>query len=574
MPESTMDVDLSGASVSDSEGCGGGSSSTHSSSQAAMSSGNKLKRSSSAPMINQLVLQGPVSNPPLTSASREGVLGDTQGTQPRVRRFSASFGPVSPLSPGSSRGSGPLRVCQLRVEEGMDVVNREAAHERTVQSTLQITDCLSQSWEDLTLTEDIGRPKPHTIPGSVPTSISTPISVSTNVNTNTSGATLNTTSIRRDFTDPLHLTIVPTVLPLTGCGASPTRGVGRQCFSPSLQQHVRNMSFCPSPSPTKKTFATRRSLSPIALRPSPLGAGLKRKWDVDDRCEPFVTPNKRMSSCAPDRCIGGLLITQPHSVGSLDNSPTPGGPGSLGSVGTPESVCSSESPGLSSQAYSPVEAGVHTPEAPPHLFKPVSPALSTEHTSAFGSQQENDRFVSQNHSSFDNRERNRSFSGPDLSEEFRSGVARDRFLTRDHNDRFSGQEHGGQYQDSCSPRSQFLPQVQNVGFSNQDHSSRREHYGPRGVASYETSQDHISRREHYGPRDVASYETSQDHISRREHYGPRGVASYDTETKSLDASDTSSSSDAMVTDDVPSSDTKSYQEMDLSDPITQPPVNI
>ncbi|KAG7154402.1 protein FAM122A-like, partial [Homarus americanus] len=493
MPESTMDVDLSGASVSDSEGCGGGSSSTHSSSQAAMSSGNKLKRSSSAPMINQLVLQGPVSNPPLTSASREGVLGDTQGTQPRVRRFSASFGPVSPLSPGSSRGSGPLRVCQLRVEEGMDVVNREAAHERTVQSTLQITDCLSQSWEDLTL--------PHTIPGSVPTSISTPISVSTNVNTNTSGATLNTTSIRRDFTDPLHLTIVPTVLPLTGCGASPTRGVGRQCFSPSLQQHVRNMSFCPSPSPTKKTFATRRSLSPIALRPSPLGAGLKRKWDVDDRCEPFVTPNKRMSSCAPDRCIGGLLITQPHSVGSLDNSPTPGGPGSLGSVGTPESVCSSESPGLSSQAYSPVEAGVHTPEAPPHLFKPVSPALSTEHTSAFGSQQENDRFVSQNHSSFDNRERNRSFSGPDLSEEFRSGVARDRFLTRDHNDRFSGQEHGGQYQDSCSPRSQFLPQVQNVGFSNQDHSSRRE------------------------------------------HYGPRGVASYDTETKSLDASDTSSSSD-------------------------------
>lgn len=54
-------------------------------------------------------------------------------------------------SPGSSRGSGPLRVCQLRVEEGMDVVNREAAHERTVQSTLQITDSLSQSCEDITL---------------------------------------------------------------------------------------------------------------------------------------------------------------------------------------------------------------------------------------------------------------------------------------------------------------------------------------------------------------------------------------------------------------------------------------
>lgn len=59
--------------------------------------------------------------------------------------------PVCLQSPGSSRGSGPLRVCQLRVEEGMDVVNREAAHERTVQSTLQITDSLSQSWEDITL---------------------------------------------------------------------------------------------------------------------------------------------------------------------------------------------------------------------------------------------------------------------------------------------------------------------------------------------------------------------------------------------------------------------------------------
>lgn len=54
-------------------------------------------------------------------------------------------------SPGSTRGSGPLRVCQLREEEGMDVVNREAAHEKTVKSTLQITDCLSQSWEDITL---------------------------------------------------------------------------------------------------------------------------------------------------------------------------------------------------------------------------------------------------------------------------------------------------------------------------------------------------------------------------------------------------------------------------------------
>ena len=123
-----------------------------------------------------------------------------------------------------------------------------------------------------------------------------------------------------DYSNPLQLTIVPPNPPSGvqavpgGCGASPTR-VGRQCFSPSLQQHVRNASFCPSPSPTKKTYATRRSLSPIALRPSILGVGgVKRKWEMD---EPFLTPSKRASTniCTPDRCIGssgGLLIAQPH----------------------------------------------------------------------------------------------------------------------------------------------------------------------------------------------------------------------------------------------------------------------
>lgn len=157
-------------------------------------------------------------------------------------------------------------------------------------------------------------PKSHNVSvGSISTSISTPINVSSSsIMANATAAASGTAPVmRRDITDPLHLTIVPTVVPLTGCGASPTRGVGRQCFSPSLQQHVRNTSFCPSPSPTKR-FATRRSLSPIALRPSPLGTGLKRKWEMDDRCEPFLTPSKRASTCTPDRCVGGLLITQPH----------------------------------------------------------------------------------------------------------------------------------------------------------------------------------------------------------------------------------------------------------------------
>lgn len=37
-----------------------------------------------------------------------------------------------------------------------------------------------------------------------------------------------------------------------------------------------------SPSPTRRSFATRRSMSPIAIRPSPLGnlGSVKRKFDM------------------------------------------------------------------------------------------------------------------------------------------------------------------------------------------------------------------------------------------------------------------------------------------------------
>ncbi|XP_050691394.1 PPP2R1A-PPP2R2A-interacting phosphatase regulator 1-like [Eriocheir sinensis] len=501
-----MDVDVSGTSVSDSEGCGNGPSSGHMSGQGGVGGGSKLKRSSSAPMINQLVPQGPASTPPISISSRE-VLSEVPGSQPRVRRFSASFGPISPLSPGSSRGSGPLRVCQLRVEEGMDVVNREAAHERTVQSTLQITDSLSQSWEDITLTEDASRPKSHSMSTSVnlqPSASSAPINVASTVSSIvTSTMTGGTAPVRRDYTDPLHLTIVPSMT-TPGCGASPTRGVGRQCFSPALQQHVRNTSFCPSPSPTKRTI-TRRSLSPIALRPSPLGAGLKRKWDMDDRCEPFLTPSKRASTCTPDRCMGGLLMTQAHSVGSLESTPSPAGPGSLGSVGTPDSVCSSGSPGLSAPPYSPAsiaETAGPTPDPPPHLFKPVSPALNTDQTASFRNQEHGGRYGGQDPGD--------CFGSHDHSDHFRGRESRDHFVGQEHNDHYRQQEHGGSI----------------VG------------------------QDH---RDQFG---------AGQHRPAYEGHGKGG-----------DTSD-GSSNDAMITEDVPANDLKSYQDMDLSESITQSPLNI
>ena len=65
---------------------------------------------------------------------------------PRMRRFSASF---SPLSGPSSPKLTP-RVNQLRREESVDLLGREAAHERELNSAM----VMSQSWEDLTLVAD------------------------------------------------------------------------------------------------------------------------------------------------------------------------------------------------------------------------------------------------------------------------------------------------------------------------------------------------------------------------------------------------------------------------------------
>jgi hypothetical protein len=83
---------------------------------------------------------------------------------------------------------------------------------------------------------------------------------------------------------------------------SPTRTSshpGKQCFSPSMQMPVPNLSFSPSPSssPTRRGWTTRRSLSPITLRPSPLGP-VKRKCmlDSDSEREAGITPSKRHSS--------------------------------------------------------------------------------------------------------------------------------------------------------------------------------------------------------------------------------------------------------------------------------------
>ena len=113
---------------------------------------NGLKRSSSAPLINQLVAES--SSSILQSSSRRSRPAQyVPAAASRWRRWSTSTasGPVSPGSPVSSQGAGWARLNRIRSEETGDLVGREIQAERDVQRGLNIENSLSQSWEDLSL---------------------------------------------------------------------------------------------------------------------------------------------------------------------------------------------------------------------------------------------------------------------------------------------------------------------------------------------------------------------------------------------------------------------------------------
>ncbi|XP_076311296.1 P2R1A-PPP2R2A-interacting phosphatase regulator 1-like [Tachypleus tridentatus] len=279
---------------------------------------SNLKRSNSAPMINILDNNTPSFRD--TSSPTSLLLNI-----PRNRRFSASSSPGR-CSPSSNSPSSlvpsfvPSRVIQLKHEEGMDVMYREASHEKEVQSKLQI----SQSWEDLTLDGTTLGNNGNNEPAKRP----------------------------RSLTDPLHIFTPPLGL----CNSpSPTRA-GKQCFSPSANL-VRTSSFSlsPNPSPTRKSFTTRRSQSPIALRPSQFL--IKRKCDIDMEQDSIGSPAKRMNTGAgtPER----LIIAHPlaHSLSSS----------SLDPVNSPDQTVPHDiTDSMSSRSGSPCSG-----------FKPVEPAPST-----------------------------------------------------------------------------------------------------------------------------------------------------------------------------------------------------
>ncbi|XP_048884998.1 protein FAM122B isoform X1 [Brienomyrus brachyistius] len=175
-----------------------------------------LKRSNSAPMINGLSDHSQVFHREINPNRRNST---TVVNRP-------SLVPSSPIRIPSSR------LHQIKQEEGVDVMNRETAHEREVQTAMQ----MSHSWEES-------------------------LSLSDNDFDKSSSSS------------PKRIDFVP-VSP----APSPTRGLRKkQCFSPSLQILVSSSGPSPVPSPTRRF--SRRSQSPInCIRPSILGP-IKRRGE-------------------------------------------------------------------------------------------------------------------------------------------------------------------------------------------------------------------------------------------------------------------------------------------------------
>ncbi|XP_027287889.1 protein FAM122B isoform X8 [Cricetulus griseus] len=126
------------------------------------------------------------------------------------------------------------------LEEGLDMMNRETSLGREAQAGMQI----SQSWDESLSLSDSDFDKPEKL----------------------------YSPKRIDFTP---------VSP----APSPTRGFGKQCYSPSLQMFVSSSGMPSSPVSNPRHFS-RRSQSPVkCIRPNALGP-LKRKGEMETESQP------------------------------------------------------------------------------------------------------------------------------------------------------------------------------------------------------------------------------------------------------------------------------------------------
>ncbi|XP_032928330.1 P2R1A-PPP2R2A-interacting phosphatase regulator 1 isoform X1 [Catharus ustulatus] len=247
-------------------------------SAAAPGDGGGLRRSNSAPLIHGLSDNSQVF---------QGSVLRTRRNSTTVMNRHSLFVPSSPIRIPSSR------LHQIKQEEGMNLLNRETVREREVQVAMQ----MSHSWEE--------------------------------------SLSLSDNDFEKSLS-PKQVDFVP-VSP----APSPTRGIGKQCFSPSLQSLVSSSGLPPSPSPSPtRRFSSRRSQSPInCIRPSVLGS-MKRKGVTEMEDHPkrlfqgssnMLTPEAAhqadlgacLSSHALDdnRSSAGSSCDSPAEVGTSTDSP-------------------------------------------------------------------------------------------------------------------------------------------------------------------------------------------------------------------------------------------------------------
>ncbi|XP_008121038.1 PABIR family member 2 isoform X2 [Anolis carolinensis] len=236
--------------------------------------GGGLRRSNSAPLIHGLSDNSQVFQP--------YVLRTRRNSTTVMNRHSMLIS-SSPIRIPSSR------LHQIRREEGVDLMNRETAHEREVQTAMQI----SQSWEESLSLSD------------------------------------NDLDKSDKSSSPKRIDFIP-VSP----APSPTRGIGKQCFSPSLQMFVSSNGLPPSPIPSPTRRFSKRSQSPInCIRPSVLGP-IKRKGEMETESQPKRLFQGTTNMLSPDvtqltdlsSCLSSdLLDGSSSSMGSSSDSLAKGG---------------------------------------------------------------------------------------------------------------------------------------------------------------------------------------------------------------------------------------------------------